>query len=156
MSLLRESFYVDEFAGGAWNENDAVEVYEKSKEIMNKGDFKLRKWNTNSTNLKRKILEVEAAETSEQLQKSMTIAKEQRTITLEQGDDKQVFRTDPESQTTKVKVLGLVWNVETDQFLQDHTEILNYANSLPPIKRSVLKPTAKIFDPLGLVTPFTI
>ena len=36
------------------------------------------------------------------------------------------------------------------------SELIEYAESLPVTKRSVLKLSAKIFDPIGLLTPFTI
>ena len=34
--------------------------------------------------------------------------------------------------------------------------MVEYAQSLPSTKRSVLKLSAKVFDPIGLVTPFTV
>ena len=35
-------------------------------------------------------------------------------------------------------------------------ELIAYANDLPATKRSILKISAKIFDPLGLISPFVI
>ena len=55
-----------------------------------------------------------------------------------------------------VKVLGTLWNTETDEFSFNFCELIDYAKSLPVTKRSVLKVTAKIFDPLGLLSGFTI
>ena len=55
VSLLRKSFYVDDFAGGAFDDNEAGEVYEKSQTLMSSGDFTLRKWHTNSKHLQEKI-----------------------------------------------------------------------------------------------------
>ena len=49
VDLLKSSLYVDDFAGGA---SQAFEVYESSKELMGKGGFSLRKWNTNSKKLR--------------------------------------------------------------------------------------------------------
>ena len=54
------------------------------------------------------------------------------------------------------KVLGLHWNVQSDEFQFDPTELVEYALTLPPTKRSVLKLSAKIFDPIGILSPFTI
>ncbi|CAB3999250.1 Hypothetical predicted protein [Paramuricea clavata] len=48
VSLLNDSFYVDNFAGGAKTDDDAVEVYEKAQAIMKDGGFTLRKWMSNS------------------------------------------------------------------------------------------------------------
>ena len=55
-----------------------------------------------------------------------------------------------------VKVLGLNWNTLTDNFSFDFYDLHNYAISLPASKRSVLKVTAKVFDPLGFLTPVMV
>lgn len=47
-------------------------------------------------------------------------------------------------------------DVNTDEFRYDLTELMSYLSSLPDTKRSVLKLAAKVFDPMGLLTPFTI
>ena len=46
--LLKESLYVDDFTGGAYNDDEAVEVYQTSQHIMDTGGFRLRKWHSNS------------------------------------------------------------------------------------------------------------
>ncbi|XP_067036347.1 uncharacterized protein [Acropora muricata] len=51
------------------------------------------------------------------------------------------------------KTLGVLWNTHEDKF--------SFQFSVPPdefvyIKRSVLKKTATIFDPLGFLSPFTV
>ena len=55
-----------------------------------------------------------------------------------------------------VKVLGMNWNTHTDEIFFSFSELCNYANSLPPTKRSVLKLTAKIFDPMGFLSPLAV
>ena len=55
-----------------------------------------------------------------------------------------------------VKVLGVGWNYKTDTLNEDHSDLVMYAKSLPTTERSVLKLSAKIFDPIGLITLFTI
>lgn len=55
-----------------------------------------------------------------------------------------------------VKVLGIYWDVVKDEFRYDLSDLIKYAESLPLTKRSVLKLSAKVFDPMGLVTPVTI
>ena len=60
------------------------------------------------------------------------------------------------SENAIVKVLGSIWNTETDQFTFDLVDLSQNASLLPTTKRSLLKISAKILDPLGLLSPFTI
>ena len=54
------------------------------------------------------------------------------------------------------KLLGVSWNNHSDEFVFDFTELIKHGKQLPPSKRSLLKFTAKIFNPLGLLSPFII
>ena len=56
-----------------------------------------------------------------------------------------------------MKVLvGVSWNVISDEFEYELSKLFEYARTLPPTKRSVLKLSVKIFDPLGFISAFTI
>ena len=57
---------------------------------------------------------------------------------------------------TQIKFLGNIWDTEIDMLLFNFDELIEYAQSLSMTKRSFLKWSSKIFDPLGLLTPFTI
>jgi hypothetical protein len=68
-----------------------------------------------------------------------------------------------QSTAKSVKVLGTSWNTKTDEFQFELDELITFAKLLPltkrllPLtKRSFLKVSAKIFDPLGVLSPFTI
>jgi len=50
----------------------------------------------------------------------------------------------------------LSWNSQSDEFLFRFTELIEYAQGLPITKQSLLKVSAKTFDPLGLISPFII
>ena len=62
----------------------------------------------------------------------------------------------PESDIVRgsiVKIFGIPWNYE-----EDYLQVSGFSSNqvdIPPTKRGVLKILAKIFDPLGLVTPVT-
>ena len=126
--LLAESLYVDDFVGGAMSDEEAFEIYHKAWQIMKAAGFNLRKWNTNSPTLKIKIeSELRGA--------------------LGNGDPHSV---------AELKILGLCWNTENDELYVDTADLGKYVHSLSPTKRSVLKFSAKFFDPLGFLSPFTV
>lgn len=55
-----------------------------------------------------------------------------------------------------VKVLGSIWNIATDEFTFDLSDLSEQAKLLPTTNQSLLKTSPKIFDPLGLLSQFTI
>ncbi|KAL1282335.1 hypothetical protein QQF64_001138 [Cirrhinus molitorella] len=55
-----------------------------------------------------------------------------------------------------LKVLGLVWRPDTDDFVFDLKHLMNIIKGKDNTKRSVLRSSAQIFDPIGFLTPFTI
>lgn len=54
-----------------------------------------------------------------------------------------------------LKVQGLTWITETDEFTIEPNEITEYLKGKHDTK-SVLQAAARIFDPIGLLSPFTI
>ena len=52
-------------------------------------------------------------------------------------------------------MLGIIWNTKIDALTIKFCERVEPAKSLPATKRNVLKVIAKLFDPLGLVTPIS-
>ena len=55
-----------------------------------------------------------------------------------------------------VKTLGVCCDTVSDEIAFDFKELIDYANTLEVMKRSLLKLSAKVFDSLGLLTRFTI
>ena len=53
------------------------------------------------------------------------------------------------------KVLGIEWDIRSDEFVFTFVEILALARSLRPTKRNILKIAATFFDPLGFISPIT-
>jgi len=62
---------------------------------------------------------------------------------------------DTKSKST-VKVMGSTWNTTSDRFEFNLSDLVNQAPLLPPTRRSLLKISPKIFNPLGLLSPFSI
>ena len=46
--LLANSLYVDDFPGGASDDESAIHVYQRAKAIVKEGGFNLRNWKTHS------------------------------------------------------------------------------------------------------------
>ena len=160
-SLLQDSLYVDDFAGGAYDDDEAEEVYHTSQHIMNTGGFRLRKWHSNSPYIRDLIandvdadLVVENHSDVSSDMRDNTTPKD--SVIAESTAKIPPFNTPRSGQNYYVKILGLNWNVQGDEFYYDLQEMIEYAESLLPTKRSVLKFAAKIFDPIGFVTPFTV
>ena len=128
VDLMADSFDVDDFTSGASTIGEGFEIYQKAKSLMKSGGFNLRKWKTNSVSLQNRIDQVEFDP---------------------------VLNQKPEPDKL-VKILGLSWNVNEDEFCYDLQEMITFAKSLLPTKRSVLKVSVKLFDPLGLLSPFVI
>ena len=55
-----------------------------------------------------------------------------------------------------IRVLGLNWDTQEDCLVYKLDDLISFINALPPTKRSLLRISAKIFDPLGFISPVTI
>ena len=151
-ALLKSSLYVDDLAGGVFRGNETVELYDKAQRIMKEGGFSLRKWNSNCQSFCAKIKRGEGGENKS----AMETPPKESEITQGLKKEKSWSTEDKCEIEQFVKILGICWNVVQDEFQFDLSELIECAETLPVTKRSVLKLSAKIFDPIGLLTPFTI
>ncbi|GFV74655.1 integrase catalytic domain-containing protein [Trichonephila clavipes] len=111
-------FYVDDLLSGAATEKEAVELVWQLKEMMKKGGFNLRKWQSN-----REIVIKEVAENKD--------------LKRVQNDE-------------EIKILGIQWNPKSD-FFSFSVSLLEERCIYS--KRDVLSEIARVFDPLGLLSP---
>ena len=95
---------------------------------MKESGFELRKWVSNSVEFMNKIKSEENINCSDLWNKSNHTR----------------------------KVFGINWDLEADTIIFSFDELVNEAFSLPITKRSILKISAKIFDPRGLISPISI
>ena len=126
---------------------------------MKEGGLTLRKWNSNSQSFRERIEKdehkIQQAETkSPKIEETPT--SEERGMDQYVGTESTDVETNNSETEQFVKILGNYWDVIRDEFRYDLSDLIEYADSLPVTKRSVLKLSAKIFDPIGLLTPFTI
>ena len=149
VELIKKSLYVDDLITGEDNVDNTFSIYQNSKKMMSEGGFNLRKWKSNSSALTKAINHLEA--------KDDPPSKIQVQVTEEDSSYTKATLGSGESSNDKiVKTLGVHWNIETDELLFNLQELIKYAELLPVTKRTLLQLTAKIFDPLGLLSPFTI
>ena len=149
VKLLKNQLFVDDLAGGANSVEEGFQLFESSKEILKTGGFNLRKWKTNNSTLLKLIQNDENDGETES---------EPKRIQEEDGSFvNETFGINlNSSENMKTKILGLNWDIEKDEFYLDFNELIKFANSLPHTKRSVLSLAAKMYDPLGFLTPFTV
>ena len=140
-----ESFYVDDLVSGDSTTDKAYDLYSKAKVRMANGGFKLRKWKTNDPKLKERINSIET-----------TVTKQEMVKRLEDEETYAKSKLESQGGSKGEKVLGVVWNCESDTFHLSLAHIAEKAEGLEPTKRNVLSVLASLFDPLGLISPVTV
>ena len=133
-----------------------MNIYKAAKEITSSAGFNLRKWASNSKQLIEQIIALESD--SNIAIHSISDQSNNNGDSLS-GEDNQTYakaNTGTHLQDDKTKVLGVQWDTDTDRIVIDVHDIVQYAQTLPITKRSLLKFTAKIFDPVGALSPFVL
>ncbi|XP_046968281.1 uncharacterized protein LOC124535923 [Vanessa cardui] len=123
--ITLQDFYMDDLLTGGDDENEIIEIYDQMNKLMKAGGLCLQKWCTNSENLLNHI-------------KADKIRSNQAVIFKENN---------------MIKVLGICWNKNTDNF-----EYLHHVPEadMPITKRNVLSDIARLYDPLGWIAPVII
>ena len=127
VAKIRRELYVDDLISGSTTVHKTRELKDKSSIIFQDACFNLHKWHSN-------VPELKSAQSSKPEEES-TFAKQQ--LGVPQGE----FSS----------MLGLSWNKE-----QDSLSITLPAEKVMLTKRGILAKLAKIYDPLGLVSPETL
>ncbi|GIY56295.1 reverse transcriptase [Caerostris darwini] len=124
--MLNGSLYADDLCHGADDVESAFNLSSDAVSILSDASFNLRKLHTNSKQL--------------------------HDLWIQNGlCEENSFEKD-----NKLKVLGLVWNLEEDMLRVDVTSLLESFKFLENTKRSVLSTAAKVFDPVGFLSPFVV
>ena len=117
---------VDDSTSGSDTVFAAYDFYLKAKSVMHDAGFDLRKWASNSSELMKKI---EMNETHD---------------------------FTPIGKNSTRKVLGITWDIKSDEIIFDFSDLVAEAFERIITKRSILSVSSKLFDPLGLLSPITI
>ena len=123
-NILRSDTYVDDVISGADDFDTVLKLQQQLCSLLQSGGFRLRKWNSNSTNLLQHIPE-------------------------EDREKKELFSI---HQPNMAKALGIYWDTTNDYFCFS----INFTFSSIITKSSLLSDAAKLFDPLGWLSPTTI
>ena len=152
--VIIKELYVESLSSGADTTEKALEIYVGAKEIMKQAGLNLRKWNSNSKELLAKIKELENESNAETITKFSSKNSEREPVI--EDDQSCVKASIGQSGDDKASILGLNWDMDSDEIYFEFEKIVDLARKLPLTKRSVLKLLAKIFDPLGFLSVFTI
>ncbi|GFV43321.1 integrase catalytic domain-containing protein [Trichonephila clavipes] len=130
VELLGRNFYDDDLISGGNEFEEALQTSRRAKNIMEAAGMDLRKWITNDANL------------------------------MEQWK-KENFNVHPVQETVSLgangaKVLRLSWNTNEDYLTTDTKSLLEFVSLDKNTKRFILQAVGKMFDPLGLISPFTV
>ena len=123
---IEKSLYVDDLISGANSTPKALELKSAAKEVFGDAGFQLHKWHSNA-----KAIE---AENTTMTEEDQTYAKQQ--LGVKQGE---------------TKLLGLKWNKAHDSI-----QVTVPNEAAESTKRGILGKLAKIYDPLGLISPLTL
>ncbi|XP_055543757.1 uncharacterized protein LOC129729271 [Wyeomyia smithii] len=123
---VEEDFYVDDMLSGADSIEQARELVSQTSQLLKSAGFVLRKWRTN----KKEVL---------------------KDLPPHLCDEEGTKELD--STSAAVKTLGLLWDSYSDNF---RFNVPKWNSSAIITKRVVLSDAARIFDPLGLVSPVVI
>ena len=126
VAQIRKSLYVDDLISGAPTVTQAQQLKQGSTKIFNDAKFTWHKWNSNATEL-------------------------ERNDSPSDGDDQTFAKQQLGTKTTETKLLGLPWDKVNDALSVPFPKL-----EAEPTKRGVLSQLARIYDPLGLVSPTTL
>ena len=131
-------FYIDDLSTGDDTVDRTYELYTKTKTRMATGSFNLRKFVTNSSELRKRIAENEVD--SSDMEESTTYCKT-------------MLGANSTATSEEAKILGIRWNFIEDNFIFDLTEVGMQAAGVRPTKRNVVSIAGRFFDPLGFYSP---
>ena len=148
VGLIKNSMYVDDFLSGSGSVVKGKEIYSNCKQIMKEASFNLRKWHSNSIEL---LEFIDKQETNEHSITNTSRVEGKKVTKEDESYAKTTVGKNLQSKAKSVNVLGSTWNVETDEFHFQLSELITLAKSLTLTKRSFLRVSSA-----GVLSLFTI
>lgn len=167
------SIYVDDLSTGGDTDEEAFQLYIKSKVRLAEGGFNLRKFVTNSSDLRDRIERNESelrdarnnqpvsgkdmfynvnlpAVPSDEDPIHTSVARDEQSYTKTSLGDTQ------ENGKPVQKILGVQWNFVEDKFVFDLSAIAKLASECRPTKRNAAVIAANFYDPIGFLSPVIV
>ena len=144
---------MDDLIAVASDVQGTFEFCMQSREIMAAAGINLQKWNSNSHELIQKLRSITAPIKSAPSTSLATRNMEEEDETYARAVIGHGVLSSP---TQTSRILGVIWDPSTDVFYFNFTQLIEYTKTMKITKRSILRLTVKIFDPLGLLSPFII
>ena len=137
--------------------DSAMGIASISKAILAEGAFNFRKFNSNSPELRKRLgaeLDSKSKSKCETEVKNDVIHKE---ILLQEEESSYAnTMVGNLAHHNTNKILGVNWNNDSDELCFHFQDIIAYRKILKVTKRSLLRVCAKLFDPLGVLSPFIV
>ena len=126
---IRNKFYMDDFIKSLETPEEAIEVFNQLQPLLSRHGFKLKNWISNNDAVTKAIPEV-----------------------LKSISNKKQVEVDPNTEGSSV--LGLQWTV-----IDDSLQVCRGTNKeveAPITQRKILSLVSSVFDPIGLLAPFSV
>ena len=133
---FRRSIYVDDIATSAPDVEAAYGFYLRAKLHLAQANFNLRKFESNSPELRQRIMESEKR--------------------LSERDTQSFCPEDLRQDSVVRQVLGVSWNVESDELLADVSDLAQLMKETSPSKRNAISLATRFYDPLGIISPISV
>ena len=138
---FHRSIYVDDLTAGSHDVESAFEFYLKSKLRLAEASFNLRKFDTNSPELRQRISESEQTHQENDQEVSGKV---------------QTPLCDQCWESAERQVLGVRWNVIDDQLIFYISDVCQLMKETQPTKRNAVSLATRFFDLLGVISPITV
>lgn len=169
METFLRSIYVDDLSIGEVTDEVAYQFYVKFRPRLAAGGFNLRKFVTNSADLRNRIEENETRlhgvyptsptreeDASDRVNlkptavcdptSKLVLEDEQSYVEMTLGD------TQPDGKPVQ-NVLGVQWDFVGDQLKFGLSKVAKQASESIPTKRNIASTAAKFYDPIGFLSP---
>ena len=149
VSKLKRAFYIDDVATGAEDESEAYQLYLTSKAILKSRGFNLWKF-CSSSPVQQALIDMN--ETTSHHGHIHDTNNEEETYTCNNS----VLSPNQPVGSGERKVLGVIWDLATEQLIVNLDNFICTVKDIEPTKRAIVGLVGQFYDPLGLVSPVTV